>query len=164
MIFSNPAAGVVGVLDNSEPGQCWAVCQLSGSDGRDVSPWWWRPGCPTHLLSRCPERDLVQPQSVLLHVEPQSRQHTLADRPRSRRCRPRDGDRIQRLPEHGGSTWSPRIGVACGKTPRRQRETWHIRGLRQWPEQTGHFRLEWSFAFTEGLHLTMHWTVKLTDY
>jgi len=60
---------LVGVTDHSEPGQCGAVCQLSGGDGWDVSAWWRRSRCTPHVLSRSAECHLVQPQPLIFNVE-----------------------------------------------------------------------------------------------
>ena len=105
------------LLDDTEPGQCGAVCELSGGHGRNMSTrrrWSRRT---THVLPRSSECNLLQSQPVLIHVQPQSRQHPLSDRPWPRRRHPGHVDWVQRLPKHGGSTRPSWVGLARCQTP-----------------------------------------------
>ena len=111
--------GVDVVLDDPEPGQRRAVRQLSGSDGGDVPAGRRRPRRAAHVLPGRALRHLLEPQPQLVHVQPQPRQHPLADRRhRGRSCR-----RVERLSEHGGAA-RPRRRPRLGRqAPWQQRQT-----------------------------------------
>ena len=133
--------GVDVVLDDAEPGQRRAVRQLFGSDGGDVPAGRRRSRRATHVLPGRALRHLLEPQPQLVHVQPQPRQHPLANwRHRGRSCR-----RVERLPEHGCAA-RPRCRPRLGRqAPRQQRQTRRSRRRTEQGRLTG-LIFSWSYV------------------